>query len=92
MRSTLFLAELFCGFLMHLRWAYQAAVHDEGMLWLWINTPETTGEKFSRYSFYLWIASCFVAFLPIDLRVAAGIPAGVMIAHSIMLSYRNWQA
>lgn len=92
MRSTLFLAELFVGLLMHLRWARQAAVGEEGMLWLWMNAPETTGEKFSRYSFYLWVASCFVAFLPIDLAVAAGIPPGVMFAHTVMLSYRNWRA
>jgi hypothetical protein len=92
MRSTLFAADLLLGFLMHLRWAYQAAVGDEGMLWLWMKAPETTGERFSRYSFYLWIASCFVAFLPIDLRVGAAIPFGVMFGHTIMLSRRHWKA
>ena len=92
MKLIFFLALLFVGFLVHTRAAYRVANGDEGILWLWTKKPETTGEQWSRYSFYLWIASCFVAFLPISLPVAAGIPAGVMFAHTVVLSFRNWQA
>lgn len=89
-RLTLFAAVLFVGFLAHVRAAARAAVGEEGMLWVWTKAPETRGEHWARYTFYIWLASCFVSFLPIDLKVAAGISGFVLFAHLATVTFRDW--
>jgi hypothetical protein len=88
MGVKLFACLLFVGLLMHLRRADEVA-HGDGIFWLWKSVPKTIGEHYARYSFYVWLGSCLLAFAPIDLRLAGGISCGVMFLHTIILSYRS---
>jgi len=90
LRFLAFVALLFVGVLAHIRAASSVVAGDEGMLWLWTSPPETRREALARYSFYLWVASCFIVFAPIDIKTAMWIAGGFLFAHVMILIARDW--
>lgn len=77
------------GLITHLKWAWRSAGPNESSFWVWIKSPESKMEEWARYSFYAWLVSSFVVFLPVSIEVAVGIPATFLFAHTMVMTCRK---
>lgn len=82
-----FLEAIVIGCLLHLRSGFRVAGEKEGMLWLWANPVRSGVAMLGRYSFYAWLGSCTVLFLPLNVKLAIGIETSFLFAHFMILAH-----
>jgi hypothetical protein len=77
------------GLITHFKWAWQSAGSNESSFWVWIKPPASRMEEWARYSFYAWLVSSLVVFLPVGIELAICIQATFLFAHILVLICRK---
>jgi hypothetical protein len=83
----LLLVMWFIGFLHYNKYLYRSA--GEGFFWIFTTKDNSLPVMFSRDLFKLWIASCFLIFLPVDTKYTIGTSFFVLFLSSFALSFRK---